>query len=734
MIPRAATSQPNHPGARCASGCLVAAIFFGVFASPAVLAEKVAAVNRDNNKPAEAAATAAKGGQSADAAAPYVDRVLDQSTLANDGLGAPVDTYDASGWPRSVRVDYSLLSQRGVGSGLNQAISISGFLDTPNYGAISGLANFVSNRNDSFGSRGASGRATSSLWRIDQRALPLDGGWIANHSLGTTSSFSVPLARSIGRVFLPTTPIEGAAGQWLRPDGLEFNASAGRVGLFNGYDVNGFSQSGGNIFTGGGQMRLFGGAGSASRADAAVQLIDTRNVPVGGFGGYRGYGNGAVLTGPVQDVRGVWTALSWEGASPWGPGLSSGRQPMAERIGGLRVQGNLMQSHSSLTGNALGGWLDAAWRTQLLRNTAGVFYFDPGLTWGSLSRASDLRGLYWRAETSSRQWNLGWSTEVSDSVSGLYGGASFFASVYGRYRLDSRNAVGTTLSARTGNGSGQGISLFWDRIGDWGTTQWRGDYTRVANGTAARAGVDQVWRVGETSALTTSLGYERRSDNLLDPVYGPIPAYSAWTWGLLGSASPWGGVRLDASVRGASGSGASALNANVGATWQIGTHWALAARYTESRGRDPLSPILTSALAGATQTVLAPTPANRTFQLVLRWEDRAGSARAPIGGRPGSGSGSLVGTVFLDEDRNGQRGASEAGVAGVSVVLDRRYVVRTDAQGHYEFPAVAAGEHLIEVQADNVPLPWSPIETEPSRTDVFVRQQTTRDFSLQKDR
>jgi hypothetical protein len=70
----------------------------------------------------------------------------------------------------------------------------------------------------------------------------------------------------------------------------------------------------------------------------------------------------------------------------------------------------------------------------------------------------------------------------------------------------------------------------------------------------------------------------------------------------------------------------------------------------------------------------------------------------------------------------------------VTVVLDRRYVTRTNAQGRYEFPSVAAGQHLIEVSADNVPLPWSPALREPAKIAVGVRQISTQDFAVQRDR
>jgi hypothetical protein len=47
----------------------------------------------------------------------------------------------------------------------------------------------------------------------------------------------------------------------------------------------------------------------------------------------------------------------------------------------------------------------------------------------------------------------------------------------------------------------------------------------------------------------------------------------------------------------------------------------------------------------------------------------------------------------------------EAGVGGVTIVLNGRFSTRTDAQGFYSFPAVAAGTHQVEMVLDNLPLP-----------------------------
>jgi hypothetical protein len=127
-------------------------------------------------------------------------------------------------------------------------------------------------------------------------------------------------------------------------------------------------------------------------------------------------------------------------------------------------------------------------------------------------------------------------------------------------------------------------------------------------------------------------------------------------------------------------------------------------------------------------------PTYRSVQLLLRYEGRAGTASAPVGGAPGSGAGSLGGTVFFDADASGRREASEAGVPGITVMLDKRFVTRTDAQGDYEFPAVAAGQHLVEISPDNIPLPWSPEFREPVRAALQVRQRTRIDFAVQRNR
>jgi hypothetical protein len=94
----------------------------------------------------------------------------------------------------------------------------------------------------------------------------------------------------------------------------------------------------------------------------------------------------------------------------------------------------------------------------------------------------------------------------------------------------------------------------------------------------------------------------------------------------------------------------------------------------------------------------------------------------------------LSGVVFFDADANDKREASEGGVPNITVILDRRYVTRTDSQGRYEFPALVEGQHLVEISSDNLPLPWSPLQRSAVQVNIHVRQASVQDFAVQRDK
>jgi hypothetical protein len=664
----------------------------------------------------------------------YVDRVLDDSPQATQI--DEIATRD-TGWPRGWSVEAQSTRQSGMVSQNTQSLLFSGFLDTPDYGAFS--ANFNLNRDlapvSGLGLIGSTGMPTTvvpdgtrsgSTWRIDQRGMPFNGGWFGNNSVGNVNMASTPLARGIGRVYLPSLPIEGVAATLEQPGRTSFNASAGRLGYFDGLHSQGFTKGRGTAAGMGAQTQLAGaeGAHAANRVDAAVQAIDTRDFNPNGVPGY------------AQNTRSVWTAVAWQGLAPWADSLGGGFGGLADKVGGMRIQANLARSEGrpSAPGSlaprdsATGVWVDATWRSEMLKQAASVFYFEPSLRWGSDTLPNDLRGASWRGDLSTRQWQLGSHIEFSDSTSGLQG-SSVFGNLFGRWRFDSRDAVAATLAARSGRFAARSAQINWEHKSDWGDTQWRTDLAHGTGLRVLRTGVDHAWAVGETQSLSTSLAVEQSREQDIDR--------RTVLWGVLGTTPLPAGARLDLSVRGSNGTGdnsARFLSANARLSWPLGLGWSFIAQYTTARGQESLNPAVVSSLTAATQPPLLVTPSNRSFMVALRYESRGGMASAPIGGLPGTGAGRLEGHVFFDQDHNGRREASEGDVPNVTVVLDRRYVARTDAQGFYSFPLVAAGGHEIELIQDNLPLPWTSAGAPSRRVEVYVRDTARADFPVQKER
>ena len=643
----------------------------------------------------------------------YVDKVLDDGP--QPALVLSQDLSRSSGWPRGWRVEYNIATDSGNQPARSQGIAFSGFIDTPAYGGLSFSAAMNKADQQDALSRDTSG--SSHLWRIDQRMLPLDGGWMANHSAGAVSSLQAPMARGFGRIGLPSSPLEGVTAEYLQGSTTSLNASVGRPGLYSGFGVNGFDPGRGRLAFAGGQQVLPVAAGASS---VAVQVFDASGI--------------ADNTDPSLDrnVRGLWSAWRWEGTAPWADRIEKGPLPLWQREGGLQLQVNAMTSRSVTelgeagrrAENGSGMWVDAQWRSQWMQQAAGVFQLRPNLRWGSYNAASDLRGVYWRGDVASRRWQVSTSAEWTDSVSGVTG-QNLFANVSGRYRVDTRHTAFGGLAIRRIGTEGTSAQLGWESNSDFGQTQWVADILRASARRSARVGVDHTFLLSQGTSLAVSAALER--------IRNEGHGLRTFAWGVVGTTRPWNNFSIDANLRGVHGEGASQINGTFGFAWTINQQWSLLGQVTSLKGDDPETFALVSSLSQA--VAIQPTSINtRRVQFTLRYEDRAGTATAPLGGAPGTAAGSLQGVVFFDADNNGRREASEAGVPNVTVLLDRRFVARTDAQGRYEFSWVAAGAHTIEVQSDNVPLPWSPLHREPVPASVVVRSTTTIDFPLQRDR
>lgn len=662
---------------------------------------------------------------------PYRDRVLDEGPQPQLRSEDSLRAYDSAGWPRGLRTEVSVAADRGSVESTGLGLVVTGWLDTPNHGSLSVDASLNSARqrldtsSDSTSSR-------SSRWRIDQRQLPMEGGWLASQAAGHINTTQVPLTYAAGRVFLPSSPMLGVSTAWQRGIATSFNASAGRYGLFSGETSTSFQDQNGQVLSAGVQHALalperVGAPPLLQLATQFVQALDQRE------------------SGPDlrRDTRSLWLAVAGAGRAPWtaapaaAPGAVTGGSVLAglPASGDWQWQANALASTSRLDGSpdrlgdagaaasAQGWWADATWRQGALLQNLGAFRYEPGLRWGAYVAASDLQGLYWRGDWTSRQWQLAGTLEHASSVSGQTA-ATDFASASARYRIDTRQAIGAYAAWRGGSGAGQALQFTWDRRTDLGQTQWRLEGSRAPGRRLVRLAVDQQWRLAGWRSLGTSLGIEREHD-------GPLSRQRV-SWGLLLGRELGNNLALDASLRGSFGDGRQ-LVGNLGALWQVRPGWTLVVQASASRGEEPQAPLLTSALTDATTQAAPAVTSQRRIALILRYEERAGTARAPIGGLPGAGAGEIVGEVFFDSDRNGRRDPQEAGLAGVVVLLNRRFSARTDERGRYAFPAVAAGEHSIELVPDNIPLPWSPVAREPIKLRVGIRAATQVDLPLVRD-
>lgn len=632
--------------------------------------------------PAQTAATAPA------AAAPYQDRVL--VDLPPEPLNAAdaAPAYDSSGWPRFLRLETRLGTEPFDTRHRTRAgIAIYGLLETPNHGALSIDGSHSPH----------SGRGTLTL---RQRGLPLGAGWTANHEAGVINSSLPPINRLPSRVYLPAALLQGVAGEWSRDDGrLQWSAATGEPGRLEGLPSSVWRNGVGQRHSLGLQWRPGAPATPADPLDRsgwtlAAQRESARSVAL----------VDAPLPGERFDADGHLLAARHE-------------------ADGQRVQAQWLQADGGRAGGQRrGAWLDAEWENGPRRHGAGLYRLDPDLHWAGQPMAGDAQGVYVRSGWRTRQWSaegsLDWLRSVSgDTTDGVY------ATLSGRQRLGAGRQLGAGMALRDFNGRAWTAYTDWRSGNAWGNRGWRLDLSGGASqASEQRLGYDQDWRVPQGWTLATSLALGRVGAT------GDQAAQSLWGAALSLGAPLGARASLRASLDTERRSGGEHRYAlNLGAQWRVDPRWSLEGQFNRSLGRsigtsiDPLAPP-----PGTT------TATDRSFYAVLRYELQAGSRQTPLGGRPQEGGGRIEGVVFLDANRSGTQEASETGASGVTVFLDNRYAVRTDAQGRFEFPFVAAGTRTVTVRNDTLPLPWSVVDDGSVQVTVRLREDTRLAIPVQK--
>lgn len=715
-------------------------------------------------------------------AEPYIDKLIGDGNLEPSLTTDDAPKRDMSGNLRSLTVEIggARITSASQTDGFDTAaldqtqqeagILVSGRFQSENFGLIGVDAQL--RRGTRLGPLNeAAGDRWNGLVRLSADDVPLGSGWLADGSLGATSTPLIGLFERQSRFFLPVTPIMGAAislGAYkpLVPGGADkdpvpygsLNLSLGEPGLLGGLRLNDYSGLSGLLISGGGQIEL------ARGWSAGVQAI------------------------AVEDTRDPFAALLQTGDEENALPLISSQAMVASLAyarPGLRLQANAMWSNRSSgqieaqpfsqDGHALGGSLDVNYRTGRTVHNGGVYYFGPGLTWGASAVLNNAYGGYYRFSRSSQRWRWTFSLDAIDSVNN-FGLSGLVVNADTRRALGFSTAVGLNSSLRFANGQSAGQVLgYIDFETGVGTSRAEAGWSRDAFSDFYRIGFVQNWSLPQSlpagSRLSTQVSYQYREQvDEASPVVDRLQTERADGFSIAASAGlmPFKDVSLDATVAYSSDASAIAseffapfqstgasfasfasqqtdsFSATLIASARLSPSWSLSGSYT-----DTTSSLISRFGIPALGSPLGPDPALleelrrssfrlRAAYLTLRYSVSAGRPPGMIGTRryPVGGVGNLAGSVFLDANGNGVREPAEVGVPGVMVILDGRDAIRTDQAGYYQFRGVADGDHQVTVNADNLPLPWF-IESEgnggigrPFKANVEVKVRATTQLDI----
>lgn len=598
----------------------------------------------------------------------YEDRLIDTGNLPPLPDDSVDLTYNAAGQPRSWRIEgFASNLNSGGASRRENGINFSGRYDTVDYGALSLDGTFRDG-------------LKSGLVTIWQRGLAFDYGWRANSGAGMLNTPAIELTRNQYRFYLPTFPIAGVQSELLREGDLQIQASVGEPGSFSGLRLSGFSRLGGRVFTGGAQWAV------APQWLAGFQFADVQGV------------KGFDLTAVEANSAG----RSWYGSTAWQDADS-------------RLQFNMVESGFGSKPRGHGVWFDGETRGGRYRHNYGLFRLEPGIVWGYLPFIDDSFGGYYRVNYHSQQWQWTGGLDSLGSVTGrgvegVYGSASI------RYQISRSQGVGGGATIRHASDGAEAAYVFFDTQSRLGNTRLQLDVARAAGDQRSQqVVVDHAWPATTGLRLSTSLSLAQEK--------APQKRITRANLGFNGGIDLTNNLTLEGNVHWLTSreiGNTRGTYANLSLNWRISSHWSMSMTYYDNRREDP--PVLSAASLVPTP-LFAPVVKDRAIFLVLRYEDRAGTPLAPLGGVPGSGAGNIVGYLFFDANDNQLRDANETGAANVTVLLDGRFSTRTDNQGKFEFPLVAAGTHTISVIPDNLPLPY--FVSGPERRQVVVRTRET---------
>ena len=631
-------------------------------------------------------------------ASAYQDRYIAGGTLSPDISTGDYGTTETSGLARSIRTDSvgSVLDQEGPNSPPRtheNGLLAGAQWDTVSYGAWSADA---AARTGGAPRPGVGHDYGAASFSLHERGMPFDEGWQADNALGDINAPLIDLARLQPRFLLAQGPMEGVETEWRGPSTLQLVAGAGKPGIYDGIKVPTFQTLGGSTATLGAQWA------PASPWALGGELAAARDVSL--YYQPLGATFATAATARISSTTGFLTAAWQDGAS--------------------RAQINVIDGTVDGNGNSLGVWVDASHTQGAMTQSFGAFRIDPNLAWGNQLISSDVQGGYYRVDYRSRRWLADFGADQVRSVSGN-GSNTTFVNGDARYQLSRDTGLGGVVYVRRSDStSAWSAEAYLDNANSYGLGRGQLDYATDPQTRDATFTLQQTWNMRTGTRLSTTAAVERiRSTAIMNVEQDSTIVRLA----VYGGGDLTARLALDGSVQWASalqGRAAPSRSADVSLTWQVARAWSVLASYYENRVGSWTPLVVTSPLAPPTAAAVIAAAGERGVFLTVRYQVARGAHFVPLGGVPGSGSGRLSGVVYLDANENGRYDAGEPGAANVTVILDGRFSVRSGPNGRFDFPAVAAGHHVLTLQTDNLPLPWTLTTSGRTEVDVATRDRT----------
>ncbi len=655
---------------------------------------------------------------------PYQDRVIERLGFAPDAPDAD-DHLDAEGLARYLRIETRVSRDASGGAGRYTLGSLNafGFVEKPNYGVISidvdtqresgardhGMPSFVIGP-----SKPQAGTLT-----IRQRGLPLGNGRNLDSELGAIVAPMPFLARTLSRINLTSPRLQGAATTWLdEPRNVSAAASLGQPLQHEGLFASGVQRLPGTVLQLGAQWD------APPDPEALRQALDQRRLPRAwsaavmlgegrGLAPFGVYGSAWADSVPPSlgtrfNARSAWMAAGGDTKN-----LQWQAQALSTRLSGASLQADDAQTTSGI-------WADLNWSRGAFAHGVGGYALQRGLSWLGLPLASDVSGGYYRLSWQTRQWFANGGADVLRSLSS--GRTGYYVVGGLRRRLSSRLQWGGNVALRNFNGRAHNIASDLQWRHSMGQTDLRAELSRDdAGGAAQRLTLHHDWDVEPGFALSTSVGGGRSRM----AGQGTLPS---WTAAISLDAPLHLRSVFRAAINVEQTGDLRRHNANLGLNWPLSLFWSLDLGANLQRGvtRSPRSvdPLVQPVLSNASGSEA------RSYFVALRYETRAGTGTAPLGGRPQDGGGAIEGRVFFDTNRNGSLDAGERGVPDAVVQLDGRYTTKSDAQGRYTFAWVAKGRHEITLLNETLPLPWAAPDDGRAVVEVALREVLSRDIAV----